>query len=247
MTLDLTTRKYWKPTQEAYNICLHKLKEKHSEKDAHIVILDYLTDIMRDSQHDIENILQEKFESGEISDIGQSKVAIAGNNFQALIAYAIQNNILIGNLPSNLVVALKPKRHPLIKKYAEIKVGEDIQKPDLDLMIYTVQENLPIMIYSAKTSLRERAGQTYKWKLLIDLAKSNCEELKQKYQLHYEEKREIHVGFITSNFYSEINSPQQRGMLRFFDFVYLSKNIPVVPPVSHLSDIIKDLNDIYRK
>lgn len=31
------------------------------------------------------------------------------------------------------------------------------------------------------------------------------------------------VGLITTNFYEEITNPQQVGMLRFFDFVYIAK------------------------
>lgn len=31
------------------------------------------------------------------------------------------------------------------------------------------------------------------------------------------------VGFITTNFYNEIINPQQKGMLKFFDFVYITK------------------------
>ena len=30
---------------------------------------------------------------------------------------------------------------------------------------------------------------------------------------------------MTINFYNEINNPQQRGMLRFFDRAFLAKNI----------------------
>jgi len=68
----------------------------------------------------------------------------------------------------------KPKRHPLIEKYATIKVGDDFQKPDIDLMIYnnSEPERHPVIIYSIKTSLRERAGQTYRWKLLMDIVSS---------------------------------------------------------------------------
>jgi len=72
--------------------------------------------------------------------------------------------------------------------------------------------------------LRERAGQTYKWKLLLEIANS-CNEIKDKYGIEYKGKSIPLVCFATVNFYNEINNPQQRGMFKFFDKAFIAKPI----------------------
>ena len=42
-----------------------------------------------------------------------------------------------GALSKDIVVTLKPKRHKIVNKYVVIKLGDDIQKPDIDLLIYS--------------------------------------------------------------------------------------------------------------
>ena len=152
-------------------------------------------------------------------------------------------------LNPDLVITLKPKKDPLIEKYAAIRVGDEVQKPDIDMLVYmhTEPEKHPVIIYSIKTSLRERAGQTYRWKLLMDIVTSeNCEKIKDKYDLSYEGVGNFKVGFITSNFYDEIMNLQQQGMLRFFDFAYITKSGSWEKPVSNFSEIVRDLETIYE-
>jgi len=108
-------------------------------------------------------------------------------------------------------------------------------------------EKSPVLIFSVKTSLRERAGQTYKWKLLMDIATSkDCLQIKRKYGLSFEVKADFRVGFITTNFYDEITHPQQMGMLNFFDFVYLTKLGNFISPINEFSKILSDLNALYK-
>ena len=71
-----------------------------------------------------------------------------------------------------------------------------------------------ILILSLKTSLKERVGQTYKWKLLLEIATSE-NEIKNKYNISYNGNIMPLVGFITVNFYNEVNQPQHRGMFKF--------------------------------
>jgi type II restriction enzyme len=54
------------------------------------------------------------------------------------------------------------------------------------------------------------------------------------------------VGFITSNFYDEIMQPQQQGMLKFFDYVYLTKPGAWELPVRTFSAIVEDLQALYH-
>ena len=123
-------------------------------------------------------------------------------------------------------------------------------------MLYREEENSPIIIISCKTSLRERAGQTYKWKLLLDLATCKCEDIKNNkecpinlYELKYQIERPVYVCFITSDFYDEINNPQQKGMFSFFDHAYISNGVDKLDnkKIKNLSSITSDLNSIYSQ
>ena len=171
---------------------------------------------------------------------------------ESSVAYALVRNVMLGNLLP-MYVALKPKRHPIVEKYATIQVADEIQKPDIDLLVYGQNPKSPIVIYSCKTSLRERAGQTYRWKLLLDLASCTCPYIERsqecpihRYEISYEKLRPVKVGFITADFYREINNPQQQGMWGFFDYVYLAARDQVSGRVKYLSSIIDDLNTLYH-
>jgi len=253
---NLKSREYLKPTIVELNKKLNELiSEGFSESEAWIIVLDYLTEIMRKSQENVEKIIQRKIRDGEIRNASQSRVAVAGLNFQGIITYTLIQNILLGNLPK-IIVAFRPKQSKykkILEKYTEITVGNEIQKPDVDIMVFDPNnESTPVVVYSCKTSLRERAGQTYRWKLLYEMATSKCEYIEdsrncpiKKYRISFSGKRRVLVGFITADFYDEISSPQVRGMLSFFDFSYVSKPNVGFEKVRNLSKIIEDLNEIF--
>ncbi|WP_448517913.1 BsaWI family type II restriction enzyme [Rhodoflexus sp.] len=238
---DVEGRYYFDPIKKNFE---KKVKEVGAEK-----AISYLTEIMQSSTAEVEKIIQKRIKSGEINDASQTRKAVAGNGFQGLVAYALIFLQSEGLINKDLVITLKPKKHKLIEDYATIQVGDDVQKPDVDLMIYHNKklEKAPVLIFSIKTSLRERAGQTYKWKLLMDIATSkDCMQIKQKYGLSFEVKADFRVGFITTNFYDEITQPQQIGMLNFFDFVYLTKSGKFKSPINEFSKIVSDLKTLYK-
>jgi len=247
--ISLFSRKYWKPTLEAFNKKLQKLIESgFDNKKALVTILDYLTEVLKKSEPEVMNLIKK---SGK--DVKQSRVAVAGNNFQALVAHTLLKNVEFGNLP-RLQIVLKPKGHPLIERYGVIKIGNEEQKPDMDVLIYQDKPNTPIVICSCKTSLRERAGQTYKWKLLLDLATADPKHLQSnpdcpinKYKIEYSSDRPIFVIMITADLYNEINQPQQKGTLAFFNkaFVTDRSNKKFHSHVEPMSQIIFYLNSIY--
>lgn len=224
------------------NVANKKIKELEknlSRKEAIKEVLDYTEEIMRISQPLVEEYLDERLAKGEIKDKNQARKTIAGNGFQFLVLYLLKLNQEEGNLDQNINI-LKTKKHPEIEKFAIIKVDNEVQKPDIDLIVFNEKK---LIVYSCKTSLRERAGQTYKWKLLMDITQ-HCPKLVKKYNLKYSKEKEILTGFITPNFYNEINNPQQRGMLKFFDFAYIGKKIES-DFIKPLSKIIDDLNSIF--
>lgn len=211
-------------------------------------VLSHLTEIMLASREGVESLINKRIERGEIEDASQARKSIAGNGFQGLVAYSLIFLQKQQRINQDLVITLKPKRHKFIEDYAAIQVGDDVQKPDVDLMIFDGKkmEQAPVLIFSIKTSLRERAGQTYKWKLLMDIATSaDCIQVKQKYGLNFVPKADFKVGFITTNFYNEITQPQQKGMLNFFDFTYLTKVGNFEAPIRPFSEILSDLNGVF--
>ncbi len=205
----------------------------------------YLTSIMREAQSSIESLLEQRVAAGDIRDISQARKSIAGNGFQSLVFLALLEMQKENFIPPQVIFVLKPKQHPVIKEYATIYSGEEILSPDLDLMAY-VSDAKVVTIYSIKTSLRERAGQTHRWKLLLDIVTApDAESIRKKYDMRFRGGKNFLMNLITTNFYNEITSPQQRGLLRFFDSVYLTKAGEFQYPILNFSQIAADLTAIY--
>ena len=108
------------------------------------------------------------------------------------------------------------------------------------------------MNISCKTSCRERAGQTYKWKLLCDLATCNCIYKNgnpncpsTRYNLNYTPTKPIKMCFVTADFYNELIQPQISGMFSFFDCSYVAKPVSPNNNVLPLHNIIQYINTIF--
>ncbi|MBU0708282.1 hypothetical protein KJ596_00855 [Patescibacteria group bacterium] len=247
----LSQRGYWEPTLNAFNKKLQGIIDKKgvNKKNALVIILDYLAEVLGNSEPEVMKIILARKK-----DVKQTRVSVAGNNFQALVAHSLMENVLAKNLPP-VHIALKPKNHPIVQKYATIKIGNEAQKPDMDILIYQEKPRTPLVICSCKTSLRERAGQTYRWKLLVDLATADPNHLKQhpecpinKYNIEYQSDRKIYMARVTADLYNEIAQPQQRGMFTFFDKAFVTnKSRQELPPnVQPMSKIISYLRSIYE-
>lgn len=238
VALDALRRKYYFPVLER---AFQTFRDAHGLPAA----ADRITAAMRDSQPAIEQLIRQRMASGAINDASQARKAVAGNGFQTLVLRFLIAMQADGLVPADVIFTLKPKKHPLIEEFATIRAGGETLKPDLDLLAYTETSDVAA-IYSLKTSLRERAGQTQRWKLLLDIATApDCDSIKQKYALNYDGSRRFKMGLITTNFYDEIMAPQQRGLLRFFDYVYLTRAGAHAHPVSNFSKVARDLSDLY--
>ncbi|MGI0479849.1 BsaWI family type II restriction enzyme [Geminocystis sp. CENA526] len=206
--------------------------------------LDHLNTILNTAKDDVEILLDKRVLAGEIKDKSQARKSIAGNAFSLLIKYlflTLKENQLI---KTNIFITSRPKQHELISDIITIKVDDETQKPDIDLAIYSINENKELnkcLILSLKTSLRERAGQTYKWKLLLEIATSD-NPIKEKYNISYESNNMPLVGFATVNFYNEINNPQHRGMFKFFDVAFIGKPLNA-EFINNLSDLPRFVNE----
>ena len=233
--------------QRNYFPVLEEQFRQHQEQYGLPAACDYLTAMMRGAEGPIEKLINGRVAAGDISDPSQARKVLAGNGFQALVLLALTELQTANLVPPTVRFTLKPKQSETIKKFAAIYSGNETLSPDLDLMASADSVDT-VCIYSIKTSLRERAGQTQRWKLLFDIATApDSDSIRKKYDIRYDGGRDFRMNLITSNFYNEITSPQQRGLLRFFDRVYLTKPGAYNAPVMNFSQVAKDLKKLYGK
>lgn len=207
-------------------------------------VFDHLHDILINAKDEVEKLLIKRQKKGEIDDIRQAIKSIAGNAFSNVIVYIFLNNKVYNNIKPHVFITSRKSTIKNFDKIATINVDSETQKPDVDLIVYTKKSDNNVdkcIILSLKTSLRERAGQTYKWKLLMEIA-TNDNKIKDKYNIFYNVKDMPLVCFATVNFYNEINNPQHRGMFKFFDKAFIAKPIKekFISPLSELIDFVNE-------
>lgn len=202
----------------------HSSKDK---KESYVAVFDEIFRILNEAKPFVDDYLALRKKNGNIKDEKQALKSIAGNSFSLILIYIFLKNKELGNVRENIFISSQTSKVPSFKEITTIEVDGETQKPDCDIVIYSLNEEKDLdkcMILSLKTSLRERAGQTYKWKLLMEIATSDS-EIKQKYNIVYNAERMPLVAFATVNFYNEINNPQHRGMFKFFDKSFIAKQI----------------------
>jgi type II restriction enzyme len=203
---------------------------KHASKNAKSVwlaVFDEVFRILNEAKTAVDIYLSDRKAKGEIKDEKQALKSIAGNSFSLTVIYIFLKNKEWSNIRKDIFITSQISKVPSFKEVSTINVDGETQKPDCDLVIYSLNDDNTLkkcMILSLKTSLRERAGQTYKWKLLMEIASSE-NAIKEKYNIEYNPEKMPLVAFATVNFYNEINNPQHRGMFKFFDKSFIAKPI----------------------
>lgn len=250
----LEKKAYFSVVAKIFSSKLESLTDSaKSKKEATLLILSELESILTTARDQVEKVITKRIQSGKIRNANQARKAAAGNLFQQLVAYSLAKNVIIGNITAPVTISLSGKNNALLKEYASIKVGDDIQSPDSDVLIYIDDDSpYPIINLSCKTSCRELAGQTYKWKILSDLAicncsyKNTCSECPiNKYELDYNKERDILIYFVTADLYKEINNPQIKGMFKFFDASYITKIKSENLSVNPFHKIVDQINNLY--
>ena len=252
----LERNNYFSAALPAYNTRLSEIVTElqragvaEPQRVGYIKILSYLSGIMRTAQPLVEEFIQQRVNSGIISDASQARKSAAGNIFQQFVAYTLAKNVVLGNIEREVVATTSTKK--ILDDYAVIRVGDDVQKPDV--LIYSpFDTHSPIINFSCKTSCRERAGQTFKWKLLCDIATCDCEHKSttascpaNKYHLDYHPQRQICMCFVTSDFYDEIGQPQIAAMFNFFDQSYVAKPDVEDGSIRSFENVINHINSLY--
>lgn len=255
----LEKKPYFSAALPAYNAKINTLKNAHitqgttpdaAQKLAEQEILSNLHDVLRDAQSLVESHITQRINNGEISNADQARKSAAGNIFQQFVAYCLAKNVLNGSINVPVIITLSVKQ--IIDKYAAITVDNEIQKPDSDVIVYSEKKDTPILNFSCKTSCRERAGQTYKWKLLCDLATCKCSHKTgnsqcpaTRYKLGYTPSKDIKMCFVTTDLYDELNNPQISGMFGFFDKAYVAKTQSPNNGIIIFQEVIQYINSIF--
>jgi len=219
------------------------VKQSGNEKDGWRMVWDHLNEILVSAQDDIEQILNKRLAFGEISNKSQARKSIAKKIYSQAIIYTFIQNKLVKNISDRIFIA--STKYPTLDfdRLVTINVGEETQKLEPDLTIYSVKEDSKLdrcIILFLKTSLKENLDRVYEWKLLMEIAMSDC-EVRDKYDISYNPPTIPLVCFVTVNFYDEINNPQHRGMFKFFDRAFIGKPIDTqstnfISPLSTLID-----------
>ena len=217
---------------------------KRNKKNAYLTVFDEVFRILNEAKSFVDEYLADRKKKGEIKDEKQALKSIAGNSFSSALVYIFLKNKEYGNIRKDIFITSQISKVPSFKEVSIINVDGETQKPDCDLVIFSLNEDDTLkkcMILSLKTSLRERAGQTYKWKLLMEIASSD-NPIKEKYNIDYNPEKVPLVGFATVNFYNEINNPQHRGMFKFFDKSFIAKNVDA-EFIARMSTLPKYVNE----
>ncbi len=237
---------YMKPTLTRINSFIQVAED---ENEACKLVFNELYNIITEAYNEVDLILDNRINQGFIKDKKQANKTVVGNTFPFAVIYIFLQNKILGNIQEDIFITSQPSIIKGFKDIATINIGGETQKPDCDLVIYSLTEGNQLkdcLILSLKTSLRERAAQTYKWKLLMEIATSTDCSVKEKYDISYSVKKIPKICFATINFYDEINNPQQRGMLKFFDRSFIAKNInydlpSFTTPMSNLIDFVHEI------
>lgn len=217
--------------------------EAHFKEHGIIETFNFIHDILKSSQEDVDATINQRVMDGLIESADQSRKSVVGNAFSNCLVYTFLRAKEV-NLVDDSVFVTTSTRKAMFKDYTTIHVGSETQKPDMDILFYSLEPQSTKIdkcaIFSLKTSLRERAGQTYKWKLLLEIATTD-NSIKDKYQLRFGAQKMPLMCFATVNFYDEINQPQHRGMFQFFDAAFIGRQVEseFIRPLSHIIDFLE--------
>ncbi|MBU0569201.1 hypothetical protein KKB40_00275 [Patescibacteria group bacterium] len=219
-----------------------KRAHKHIDEKGIEETFNYIHEILTGSQTDVEKLLKKRKRDGKINDIPQARKSVVGAAFSNILVYLFLTAKKKGLVRENIFIS-DNGRNKMFEKMVSINVDGETQKPDMDIIIYSRNRDASVkklIIISLKTSLRERAGQTYKWKLLLEIATTK-NDIKDKYNIKYDVSKMPLVCFATVNFYNEINNPQHKGMFKFFDNSFIGKPLKA-DFINNLSSIISYSN-----
>ena len=128
---EIESKYYMKPILDSI---LQDIKSKNREWQK---VFDNLYSYLVNSKDEVENLIQARVQNGVIKDASQARKSIAGQAFSNLIIWTFLNNKEQGYIKQNIYITSKISQLPKWQELFLIQVGEETQKPDVDLVIYS--------------------------------------------------------------------------------------------------------------
>ncbi|GLH58572.1 hypothetical protein [Helicobacter ailurogastricus] len=129
---EIESKYYLQPILELIN------KDIDSTKMTWFGIFDCLYHYMMESRSAVNALIEKRVSDGEIRDANQARKSIAGNAFSSLIIYTFLKNKIGGAIAPHIFISAKPAQVPHFKELFQIQIGEETQKPDVDLVVYSL-------------------------------------------------------------------------------------------------------------
>lgn len=239
---DIAGKYYMGPSLAKLRVFLAAGDNPANPAHAAQMAFNHLHTFITGGREEVDAILDARIAAGQIRDKKQAAKSIVGSIFQNLVVYVFLLNKREGGIAPGIFITAKQSAVRRFGERMTVYVDGEAQKPDCDLVVYN-GESGKFFILSLKTSLRERAGQTYKWKLLLEIASSD-NDIREKFNISYLGGESPLVCFATVNFYNEVNNPQQRGMFKFFDRAFIAKpgvNAEFIGEMSQMVGYIREV------
>jgi type II restriction enzyme len=117
---------------------------KHSNKNgktAYLAVFDEIFRILNEAKTDVDVYLSERKDKGEIRDEKQALKSIAGNSFSMALIYIFLKNKELDNIRKDIFITSRVSTVPSFKEVSVINVDGETQKPDCDLVVYSLEED----------------------------------------------------------------------------------------------------------
>ncbi|URR34892.1 hypothetical protein NBE99_09615 [Thermosynechococcus sp. HN-54] len=107
-------------------------------KEAWLLVLNQLNKIIRASQTDVEMILYQRLQQKKIKNKSQAIKSIVGNAFSNALIYIFLVNKCHKNIPNWMFITSQLSSIPNFKSAININIQNEVQKPDMDIVIYAI-------------------------------------------------------------------------------------------------------------
>lgn len=130
----------------------------------------HISDIFKEIE---EDYAKEYISSGKgMGDAGQSWRAWKGKNFERLIQFIVENEVVAIGLKAIRGETLERRRklsyhEDILRRSVSVRLGEGNYVPDCDLIIFDPKTLNVVAIVSCKITLRERIAQSGYWSLKL--------------------------------------------------------------------------------
>ncbi len=149
---------YIKPTLSRIDNFVN-LSQNH--KETWKLVFNELFNIITDAHKEVDLILDERIKEGKIKNKEQASKTVVGNTFPFAVIYIFLHNKIIGNIKDNIFITSQPSTINGFKNITTINIGGETQKPDCDLVIYSVDDNnelINCLILSLKNIFKRKSG-----------------------------------------------------------------------------------------